>query len=35
MQTESSDLAYRVKKIIWRSWIRGLSWLRRRRVLHG
>lgn len=33
MQTGSSDLAYLARKIIWRSWIRGLSWLRRRSVL--
>jgi hypothetical protein len=35
MQTESSNLAYLAKKIIWRNWIRGLSWLRRRHALHG
>ncbi len=33
MQTEASDLAYVTKKIIWRSWIRSLSWLRRRHIL--
>jgi hypothetical protein len=33
MQTEPGDLAYLAKKIIWRSWIHSLSWLRRHRVL--
>jgi hypothetical protein len=34
MQTEPIDLVGLTKKIIWRSWIRSLSWLRRHHVLH-
>jgi hypothetical protein len=34
MQTaEPTDVSYLVRKIVWRSWIRSLSWLRRHRVL--
>jgi len=36
MQTaESTDLGYLIRKTLWRSWIRSLSWLRRRHVLHA
>ena len=27
-----SDLTYPIRKAIWRSWIRALSWLRRHHV---
>ncbi len=30
-----ADTIYLVKKTLWRSWIRSLSWLRRRQALHS
>lgn len=27
------DVAYLIRKVIWRSWIHSLSWLRRHRIL--
>jgi hypothetical protein len=30
---EPTGVAYLVRKIVWRGWIRSLSWLRRHHVL--
>lgn len=34
MQTEPIGLACLARKVVWRGWIRSLSWLRRRHAPH-